>query len=143
MAGRPNKTKEERYAKQKEWRINNRERVNNLARLRVRIRSEQDKVRAEEYNKTSERISAKKNTNLKKNYGITLDDYNRMFQEQNGCCKICGKHQQDLKASLHVDHNHMTGKVRGLLCHHCNVGIGHFEDNIVLLSNAITYLGEV
>jgi hypothetical protein len=44
---------------------------------------------------------------------------------------------------LHVDHNHMTGKVRGLLCHHCNVGIGHFEDNIVLLSNAITYLGEV
>ena len=131
------KNKEERYAKQQEWKVANRERIAE----QVRLRNMSDKGRA--YAVSPERVLGRKNRNLIKNYGITLEDYNRMFGEQNGCCKICGKHQQDLKASLHVDHNHTTGKVRGLLCHHCNVGIGHFEDNIALLSNAIAYLGEV
>jgi hypothetical protein len=131
------KSKEEQYAKQQEWRRNNRERVNNLAR--IRHNTEINKA----YETSLERVLGRKNRNLIRNYGITLEDYNKMFGEQNGCCAICGKHQQDLKASLHVDHNHTTGAVRGLLCHHCNVGLGHFEDNITLLSNAIAYLEEV
>lgn len=131
------KTKEEQYAKQQEWRANNKERIAEQERLR----NMSDKGRA--YAASPQRVLSRKNRSLIQNYGITLEDYNRMFIEQNGCCKICGKHQQDLKASLHVDHNHTTGKVRGLLCHHCNVGLGNFEDDITLLSKAIAYLEEV
>lgn len=75
---------------------------------------------------------------LKKVYGITSDEYNKMFEEQKGCCKICND-----QTTLHVDHCHTTGKVRGLLCRHCNVGIGHFEDNINNLLKAIEYLKQI
>ena len=77
---------------------------------------------------------------LMKKYGITTDDYNRMFADQNGCCKICGIHQSELDRRLNVDHNHVTNRVRGLLCMPCNLGIGNFNDNIALLEGAIDYL---
>lgn len=73
---------------------------------------------------------------LKKNYGITIDDYNRMYAEQHGSCVICRKSFP----VLDVDHNHETGKVRGLLCKKCNKGLGHFDDQPVLLFSAIDYL---
>ena len=63
-----------------------------------------------------------------------------MFEEQNRCCKICGIHRNNLKSSLHVDHNHNTGKIRGLLCHKCNRGIGYLNDDINLLTKVIDYL---
>lgn len=69
-----------------------------------------------------------KNIWLKTNYGITLDDYNRMFKEQDGKCAICGKPQIELNHSLHVDHNHKTDRVRGLLCKYCNFRISVLED---------------
>jgi hypothetical protein len=81
---------------------------------------------------------------LQKLYGITLVDYNRMFQEQNGICAICG--QPELQKNqfgvirLAVDHNHIKGKVRGLLCSKCNKAIGIFNDDISLLESAINYL---
>lgn len=53
-------------------------------------------------------------------YGITIEDYNRMFDHQKGRCAICKKHQSELNKRLHIDHNHDTGKVRGLLCSWCN-----------------------
>lgn len=77
----------------------------------------------------------------KTRYGITLDDYNKMFQEQNGCCAICGIHQSELKKKLHVDHSHKSGKVRGLLCGKCNLALGLLNDDIVVLSTAVRYLG--
>ncbi len=77
---------------------------------------------------------------LKEKYGITPKDYNDMYVKQNGCCKICGTHQTELKHILVVDHNHDTGNVRGLLCRSCNVGLGHFKDNKDLLKIAIQYL---
>jgi hypothetical protein len=64
---------------------------------------------------------------LKLYYGITLIQYNEIFNSQNGCCKICGTHQSELKKALFVDHDHKTGKIRGLLCHQCNIGIGIFN----------------
>lgn len=65
---------------------------------------------------------------LKNAYGITIDDYNEMFENQDGCCAICDIHQKDLKRKLFVDHCHKTGKVRGLLCYICNARLGTLED---------------
>jgi len=78
--------------------------------------------------------------NLKRKYGIDIDRYNQMFKEQNGCCAICDIHQDELKCALSVDHNHTTGKVRGLLCDKCNLMLGYGNDDIGLLINAIKYL---
>lgn len=61
---------------------------------------------------------ARKDRHLRKTYGITIEDYDRMLEEQGGRCEICGRLPK--KLSLAVDHNHKTGKVRGLLCMRCN-----------------------
>lgn len=77
---------------------------------------------------------------LKKRYGITLEQYELLFAKQNQCCAICKKHQSEFDTSLAVDHCHLTGKVRGLLCYNCNMGLGRFKDNINYLKEAILYL---
>lgn len=77
---------------------------------------------------------------LRKQFGITLEDYNQMFNNQNGCCAICNKHQGEFKKALAVDHNHSTGKIRGLLCFKCNTFLGKANDDVNVLSNAIKYL---
>jgi len=79
---------------------------------------------------------------LIKNYGITFEEYKELLNEQNDCCKICGKHQSKFKRSLAVDHCHKTHKVRGLLCHHCNYALGHFFENVSILEQAIRYIKE-
>lgn len=85
---------------------------------------------------------------LERTYGISLDDYTRMFEEQGGVCKLCKsteykKHSLTVTVqALSVDHCHATGKVRGLLCHNCNTALGKFKDNIEVLHAAITYLKE-
>ncbi len=62
-------------------------------------------------------------------YDMTPEDYNYMYDKQAGRCGICGKHQQELKRRLSVDHNHKTGQVRGLLCTNCNFTVGIVETN--------------
>ncbi len=81
-----------------------------------------------------------KDYKLRKNYGITLDEYNIIFNRQEGKCCICGVHQDELTKILVVDHDHCTGKIRGLLCDKCNRGLGHFNDDIELLQKAVNYL---
>jgi hypothetical protein len=71
----------------------------------------------------------------KHRYGITRADYQRLFQEQGEVCKICGQ-----SARLGVDHDHVTGRVRGLLCHKCNAGIGLLCEDVEVLRRAISYL---
>ncbi len=74
-------------------------------------------------------------------YGITIKDYDAMFLEQRGVCKICSLPQTN-KRCIHlcVDHDHDTGKVRGLLCDPCNRAIGLLKDDERLLQKAIDYL---
>lgn len=81
-------------------------------------------------NKSADRQYAK--------YDMTEDDYLEMLEKQNGKCAICGKEIVD--RHLFVDHSHDTGEVRGLLCHHCNIGIGFLRDDVEILRNAIKYL---
>lgn len=80
-----------------------------------------------------------------KQYGITEKQYNLMFKKQNGVCYICKcqesrKHQNGKLQSLSIDHNHFTGKVRGLLCDKCNRGLGFFKHDTKLLNNALLYM---
>lgn len=79
---------------------------------------------------------------LRKTYGITLEEHNRMSQEQGGRCAICGTDQPGGKAGAYfvVDHNHETGAVRGLLCNRCNRAIGMFGEDPSVLDSAIAYL---
>jgi len=76
---------------------------------------------------------------LKRLYGITLEDYVEMFDNQNGVCAICFQ-ECKTKNSLSVDHDHITGKVRGLLCNACNRAIGMLGDNAENLRRAADYL---
>ena len=72
-----------------------------------------------------------------KSYGVSLEKYNKLQKEQKGLCKICGKKP---KRKLCLDHCHKTNKIRGLLCHSCNFGLGLFKDKISVLKKAIKYL---
>ena len=65
---------------------------------------------------------------LKKVYNVTPEEYNDMYEEQEGFCDICGAHQDSLSIRLAVDHNHTTGKVRALLCMKCNTDLGVYEN---------------
>lgn len=75
-----------------------------------------------------------------KKYNMTLDEYNVMLENQNYKCAICGKTKSENGKSFAVDHNHKTGKVRGLLCNHCNVGIGYLGDSAEITAKATAYL---
>lgn len=82
-----------------------------------------------------------RDTYLRSTYGISLSDHLQLFKGQDGRCAICGVEEHHApRATLFVDHDHDTGLVRGLLCHHCNAGLGHFMDNRQWLSWAIDYL---
>ncbi len=82
------------------------------------------------------------NSILKHKYKITKQDFDRMVEEQEGRCAICGVTPagDSQYNSLYVDHNHETKVVRGLLCRECNTGLGHFADNIERLMSAVAYL---
>jgi hypothetical protein len=78
---------------------------------------------------TRKLTQGKRQYNYKSKYGITIEDYDRMFEEQDGVCASCG--QPETKQSVKhfaVDHDHQTGAVRGLLCHRCNLALGVYED---------------
>jgi len=98
------------------------------------------KLKKYEYKQTDKSKKAQQKYQLKRYYGIKQEDYEQMYENQKGKCAICGKHQSELKNRLSVDHNHITGKVRGLLCHSCNVSLGHAREDINVLLNMIVYL---
>lgn len=71
-------------------------------------------------------------------YGITNQDYSILLNNQNGVCAICGEDPGDRRLS--IDHDHQTGRIRGLLCRNCNSGIGLLKDNAQILARASHYL---
>lgn len=124
------KNRDKRIEYSKEYRSKNREEI--ILRRRENYQLNRDKFREEGRKSASiHRITQ---------YGISVSDYNEMFSNQNGCCAICGKPEKLHHSRLHIDHDHKTGIVRGLLCSKCNQGIGLFNDNIDLLQSAYNYL---
>lgn len=76
---------------------------------------------------------------LKLKYNLSLADYNTLLERQCGVCAICGQ-EAPPGSYLSVDHDHVTGTVRGLLCNSCNLGLGWFHDNEETLITAVEYL---
>lgn len=81
----------------------------------------------------------RRESKLKYKYGLTLNDFDILLKSQNGRCAICKK-KPVVNIYLSVDHDHVTGKIRGLLCYYCNTGLGHFKDDLSLLQEAVKYL---
>ena len=82
-----------------------------------------------------------KNYKLQREYGISLSEYNILLDNQDNKCYICNNKFNDT-SDTRVDHNHETGQVRKILCHNCNVLIGHSKENVQILHNAIKYIEE-
>lgn len=87
----------------------------------------------------------KRNQRFKRRYGITSKEYDSMLEAQEWVCAIChnppkGIHSSGRDKVLHVDHNHITGKVRALLCDKCNRGLGYFNEDSDLLTKAKEYI---
>lgn len=77
----------------------------------------------------------------RRKYGLTPEAFNRMLSDQENKCLVCKlEFGAERLKTPHVDHCHETGVIRGLLCCHCNQGLGHFRDNSELLAAAIQYL---
>lgn len=111
-------------AKSKAWRDANKER----AKTNRKRHYEENKEHSLDYSRSY---------TLKRKYNLTQAEYNVMLEKQNGTCAICFS---KCTRALAVDHEHSTGRVRGLLCNNCNRGIGHLKENVDTLKCAIDYL---
>jgi len=108
-----------------------------------KVRARVQQLQRERYKRPE--IQAKhKDGDLKHNFGISLEEYQELFNNQNGLCAICNNKEHRTYngkvKSLAVDHNHLNGKVRGLLCHDCNVALGYVKDDRLILGRMITYI---
>lgn len=125
-------TAKQRYQKNKDhilkttyaWRKKNKEKVSGYGK---------------KYRKNNPHIQ--KNLSLKRKYGISFPQFEKMWTDQCGCCAICGTKCMTWK-DIHVDHNHVTKQIRQLLCKNCNHGIGNLKEDVSILSKAIAYLNK-
>ena len=116
----------------KQWRVKNPDKAKAIA---DRARPKQKEYYSDGRGKKQSRKG------LLSKYGISDTEYNEILKSQNDVCAICFKKEtRNRTKNLSIDHCHKTGKVRGLLCAKCNSALGHFEDNIENMKNAINYL---
>lgn len=98
-----------------------------------------DRLNAQRRKKCQNDPRINRNYNLRQHYGITLAQWEEMFDAQGRSCKIC-KTTTPKGRGWQTDHNHSTGRIRGVLCHHCNALIGHAMENSTILLATIEYL---
>lgn len=138
------KNKEEVYKKIQEWRKKNRSKVLGYG-LKFRLKNrEKVRIRSSKYYQANkDRLHGFR---IKRLYGITLSEYYLLLKKQGEGCAICGTDKpysinyKGKKKFFAIDHDHKTGKTRGILCHDCNRGLGSFVDSIDNLKKAIVYL---
>jgi hypothetical protein len=95
-----------------------------------------------EINDTPEYRERQRDNHLKRLYGLSAEEYDTFFREQGGVCAIC-KQESDTtgkNSKLHVDHDHTTGKVRGLLCYRCNVAMGFLSEDTQRIYQILDYI---
>ncbi len=100
---------------------------------------ERHKAKQREYAESGKKKVADRKSHLKRKYGLTVEQYDEMLEAQGGGCAICGRLPRG-DIALHVDHDHETGVIRGLLCFTCNNALGDLEDDPERLYKAATYL---
>jgi len=122
----PYRTPEKQATKQVAWRTANPEKV--LAQNKRHYDADPERSKA-----------IVRKSQLKRWYGLTPEDYDALLEKQNGVCAIC-KQVCVSGRRLAVDHDHITGKVRGLLCCKCNRGLGNFGDDVSRIKQALEYL---
>jgi hypothetical protein len=120
-----------REAKRRAYRKNPQRHIDGVRRWKIRY---PEKVRAQK------RKPSDREWSLKKKYGLTLDAWDALFNAQGRVCAACGTDKPGTKNGWHTDHCHETKVVRGILCLHCNVGIGKSKDNIDTMRKWIAYL---
>ena len=120
----------------------NRERIK--ARMREQYHKNPEKMKELERQRYLLRKTAHRAYKLTKVFGMSVADYDRISEEQNHVCAICGQSETLMRRGvlqrLSIDHSHESGKVRGLLCANCNSGLGLFQDNSGVLMSAALYL---
>ena len=142
-------TIEEKREKRRQYYIDNKERENsrnkryylrNKDKLALKAKARNSEIRERRNRYYKDNKKAFSNSRYLSKYKITLEDFELLSKTQLDSCKICGTHKNNLKRGLFVDHCHITGKIRGLLCHYCNSGLGLFKDSECLLEKTINYL---
>lgn len=129
----------------REWKLANREKATAYERRRAAERKDPEKLRANQERfkakHSPEELKRRRDTAwLKNKYGITLLQRDEMLAAQGFECAICGRDDPGSKAGWHTDHNHKTGKVRGILCRGCNQTLGFVRDNPSTLDLMAQYL---
>ena len=142
----PYKDPEKQKEYNRKYRIRHKERINAKTREWYKSNKQKSREYAKRYKGKYKAHASRyyfhitKNYHLKKKYGITLEQYNNMSASQNEVCYLCGRTNGD--RSLAVDHNHKTGKVRKLLCAHCNYLVGTVENRQSEIDRIKEYLIE-
>lgn len=112
-----------------------------LERVKEYYRVNREKILAREHRRHLKNPSMHRAKNLRVKFGLSLEDYDNLWIEQMGLCAICRRKESKRKNDeLVVDHDHNTGRIRGLLCIPCNSGIGLLQDNPKILSIAKSYI---
>ena len=143
-----NYTKEQNREYQRKWRAAHPDRRNRKGRYAKMTLKQKKNARATAmkwYYNNKEKYQTyyynhRRKAHLRHAYGITIEEYNALFIKQNGVCAIC--HNSPNGKSLHVDHDHNTGEIRGLLCWKCNAMLGNAGDSIKTFESAVQYLGK-
>jgi len=133
----PHKDKEVRKNYNKQYYENQKENILENKKAYYQDNKEEIKKNKRTYNKEQRKII--RDRLLKKFYGINLEQYNIMLENQKGICAICSE-PPSAKKALAVDHCHITGKIRSLLCSRCNLAIGMFQEDNELMFKALEYL---
>jgi len=141
--------KEKQRERMKLWRAANREHIKEYQKSwreqNAQSVAEYQKEYSKEYRARNEAQAATRQRGLWKSYKMTVSEFNALWHSQDGKCAICNVDMMPrgrTPTSVAVDHNHVNGAVRGLLCRVCNVGIGYLRDDPDLLMRAAEYLIE-
>jgi hypothetical protein len=131
-----------RKATCREWYLRNIETERERARNRKRVNGPKDRERNKKWaaaNPEQARYHSRKKL-LGSKYNMTIEEHDALFASQGSVCGACGSAEPNSKKGWSTDHCHSTGVVRGIVCHHCNIGIGHAKDSIKTLRAWISYL---
>jgi hypothetical protein len=130
---------QQKIDRKKKWYIDNSDRLRQRAREYQKEHPEHSKQWKKDH--PHKYLKIRRNSQLKKEYGITFEQQKQMYIAQGGCCAIHGGKFEN-RADIHVDHNHSTGQVRQLLCQRCNMMIGLAKEDVSRLAKAVDYINK-